>query len=102
MLYAKCWIPPEKRRKAKSAGSSCSGACRHLRMYASLFLQRKKNFSERRRRFSTAVFKKRFSALQQILMGPWIVPAAALAQARVPVLLTTGTGREPASLPLRD
>src|SRR5262245_61674392 len=46
MLYTECWIRPEKCRKAKSAGSSCFGACRHLRMYSRSFLQRKKNFCE--------------------------------------------------------
>src|SRR6266436_6669941 len=49
MLYAECWSRPEKWRKAKSAGSSCFGACRHLRMYARFFIERKKKLDEETR-----------------------------------------------------
>src|SRR5438874_8032510 len=101
MLYAECWIAPEKLRKAKSAGSSCCGACRHLRMYARLFLQCKKKFSERMRRFK-ATHWKTVEPHYRLRTADQIVPRAALAYARVLALVTTGTGREPESLRLRD
>ena len=65
-------------------------------MYASLFLQRKKNFSDKEAPKRTAVFEEKGFQRALDLIVPWIVSPQLWHRQECAVRLVMGRGREPA------